>query len=462
MPTADPWRSIVGRLESKSAQKLNAITSYERDVVLAQAAAQDTVEPQVGVRGCSIGIKDNICTLEYQTTCGSRLLKGYNSPFEATAIKRIKSAGGIVSCKTNLDEFGMGSSTEHSAFGRTLNPVDHERVPGGSSGGSAALVAEGAVDVALGSETGGSVRQPAAFCGVVGVKPSYGRVSRYGLVAFGSSLDQIGVLAPTVDLASEVLAVISGRDPNDATCADLDPIQPREAPADFSALTVGIPAEFYPEELDTGVIDVCHEAIAVMRSGGATIRQVSLPHTSLAVPSYHIIASAEASSNLARYDGVRYGSRLSDRSGAHLGEMYRATRGSGFGVEVRRRIMVGTYVLSAGYYDAYYGRAVATRRRIAAEFAEVFPSGIDLLFTPTTPTTAFKAGEKLHNPVAMYQSDVFVCPANLAQLPAMSLPIGNVNGLPVGGQFIGPKFGDATMLAVAGLLEKRLDNTREL
>jgi len=243
MPTADPWRSIVGRLESKSAQKLNAITSYERDVVLAQAAAQDTVEPQVGVRGCSIGIKDNICTLEYQTTCGSRLLKGYNSPFEATAIKRIKSAGGIVSCKTNLDEFGMGSSTEHSAFGRTLNPVDHERVPGGSSGGSAALVAEGAVDVALGSETGGSVRQPAAFCGVVGVKPSYGRVSRYGLVAFGSSLDQIGVLAPTVDLASEVLAVISGRDPNDATCADLDPIQPREAPADFSALTVGIPAE---------------------------------------------------------------------------------------------------------------------------------------------------------------------------------------------------------------------------
>jgi len=389
------------------------------------------------------------------------MLQGYQSPYEATAVNRLKEAGGVISCKTNLDEFGMGSSTEHSAFGRTLHPISGDRVPGGSSGGSAALVAGGAVDAALGSETGGSVRQPAAFCGIVGVKPTYGRVSRHGLVAFGSSLDQIGVLAPTVDRAAKTLAAISGRDVKDSTCADLDPFELEEPSVDFSHLTIGVPAEYYSDSLDPGVRHACLQTISVMSSGGATIREVSLPLTAAAIPTYYIIAPAEASSNLARFDGVRFGTRASRNAIDGLSCMYKATRGSGFGPEVRRRIIVGTYVLSAGYYDAYYKKAVAARQRIADEFSRVFSDGIDLLFTPTAPTTAFRAGEKLNDPVAMYRADAFVCPANLARVPAVSLPIGRASGLPIGGQLMAPVFGESTMLGAASLLEDRVDSMQE-
>lgn len=452
---------IAARIEAAEVKQLNAVVSYKREVVREQVAVAGRRVSGEGLTGISFGIKDNICTLEYPTTCASRILQGYRSPYEATAVERIKAAGGLVACKTNLDEFGMGSSTEHSAYGRTLHPFQHDRVPGGSSGGSAALVATGAVDVALGSETGGSVRQPAAFCGVVGIKPTYGRVSRNGLVAFGSSLDQIGVLAPSVESAAATLQVISGRDPKDPTCADLDPLELNEDPADFSQFTIGIPAEYYTDGLDPGIERACREAIAVMQSGGATVREVSLPHTSASIPTYYIIAPAEASSNLARFDGVRYGNRVAGTPKEALNSMYKATRGAGFGPEVRRRILVGTYVLSAGYYDAYYSRAVAARRRIAAEFSSLFAGGIDLLFTPTTPTTAFKAGEKLDDPVAMYQADAFVCPANLAELPAASVPIGQASGLPVGGQFIAPWFDEANMLGAAGLLEKHVDRARD-
>jgi len=457
----DSSDGIAARIEAPEVQKLNAVVAYDRDTVCEQARSTRSGEPGESIRGLSFGIKDNICTLEYPTTCASSMLRGYQSPYEATAVKRLKNAGGVVTCKTNLDEFGMGSSTEHSVYGRTLHPFEHDCVPGGSSGGSAALVATGAVDVALGSETGGSVRQPAAFSGVVGIKPTYGRVSRYGLVAFGSSLDQIGVLAPTVERAAATLSVISGRDTKDPTCANLDPLTLEETPGDFSALTVGIPVEYYPEGLDLCIKECCESAISVMRSAGATIREVSLPHTTASVPTYYIIAPAEASSNLARYDGVRYGCRTSHGLPKDLNSMYRASRGDGFGPEVRRRILLGTYVLSAGYYDAYYLNAVAARRRISAELSAVFADGIDMLFTPTTPTTAFRAGEKLDDPVAMYQSDAFVCPANLAQVPAVSVPIGMANGLPVGGQFIAPKFGEARMIGAAGLLEKNIDRARE-
>jgi aspartyl-tRNA(Asn)/glutamyl-tRNA(Gln) amidotransferase subunit A len=454
MSSDDGWHNTADILESRSVRELNAIVAYQRDTVKTQALA--------GAIGPSYAIKDNICTLEYPTTCASESLRDFRSPYEATAIARIKGAGGIIACKANLDEFAMGSSTEYSMFGRTLNPLDRDRVPGGSSGGSAALVAAGAVDVALGSDTGGSVRQPAAFCGVVGIKPTYGRVSRFGLVAFGSSLDQIGVLARDTKTAAATLATVSGRDPSDPTCADRDPLGLEPEIPDLSGMTVGIPQEYFPRDLDKDVRLACDRAIAVMRSSGITVRDVSLPHTHYAVPAYYIIASAEASSNLSRYDGMRYGSRSSTEEGGDIVAMYRATRGAGFGPEVLRRILVGTFVLSAGYHEAYYGKAQCARSRIAEDFTEVFSSGVDLLFTPTTPTTAFGAGEKALDPVAMYQSDVFVCPANLARVPAMSLPIGRANGLPVGGQLIGPMFGEAKMLGAAGTLETLLDGDREI
>lgn len=451
--------SLAG-IEAARSRGLNATISFDRDVVNLQAKEIASRTAPTTLNGLAVGIKDNICTLEYSTTCASRILEDYRSPFEATAVARLKTAGGIVACKTNLDEFGMGSSTEHSAFGRVLHPLDPDRVPGGSSGGSAALVASGAVEAALGSETGGSVRQPAAFCGVVGIKPSYGRVSRHGLVAFGSSLDQIGVFGTNVSVAASLLESISGRDANDATCADLDPLEAPLERRDLAGLVIGLPSEFYPEDLDPAIAAACTRTIAALESAGATTRTVSLPHTQLAGSCYYVIAPAEASANLARYDGVRYGLRVAGR-GPDLNTLYRATRGKGFGAEVRRRIIVGTYVLSAGYYDAYYTKAQLARARIAQDFEEVFSSGVDLLFTPTTPTTAFKAGERLHDPVAMYRADVFVGSANLAGIPAMSLPIGRSEGLPIGGQLLAPAFEEARMLDVAHVLEGHVDGEQE-
>jgi aspartyl-tRNA(Asn)/glutamyl-tRNA(Gln) amidotransferase subunit A len=419
----------------------------------ADAFAQADAAPDGPLAGRPVAVKDNIATLALPTTCGSRILRGYVSPYEATVITRLRAAGGVVFGKTNMDEFAMGSSTEHSAYGPTRNPLAPDRVPGGSSGGSAAAVAAGIVPIALGSETGGSVRQPAALCGVVGVKPTYGRVSRYGLVAFASSLDQVGVFGATVDDAALGLGVIAGPDPRDATTVDA-PVPDYRAGAarGVAGLVIGRPREYFPDDLDPRVRARCDRAVELLRAAGAEIRDVSLPHTSLAIPVYYIVAPAEASSNLARFDGVRYGLRL---DGEGLRGMYEATRSGGFGPEVTRRIMLGTYVLSAGYYDAYYRKAQQVRRLIAQDFDRVFAGGVHLLFTPTTPTPAFPIGATT-DPYEMYLNDIFTATANLAGVPAISQPIGRVDGLPVGGQFIAPHFAEDRMFAAAYALEGAL------
>jgi aspartyl-tRNA(Asn)/glutamyl-tRNA(Gln) amidotransferase subunit A len=375
------------------------------------------------------------------------------SPFEATVVRRLREAGAVIVAKSNMDEFGMGSSNENSAFGPARNPLDVTRVPGGSSGGSAAAVAAGIVRIALGSETGGSVRQPAAFCGVVGVKPTYGRVSRFGLVAFASSLDQVGVLGKTVDDAALGLETIAGFDPLDSTSANV-PVPPfRDAKhGGLTGVVIGRPREFFPEHLDARIRERCDNALEVMRGMGAEIRDVSLPHTGLAIETYYIVAPAEASANLARFDGVRYGLRL---EGEGLRGMYEATRSGGFGPEVTRRILLGTYVLSAGYCDAYYRKAQQVRALIARDYRDVFRGGVHVLFTPTTPTTAFPLGAK-SDPYEMYLSDIFTVTANLAGVPAMSLPIGRIDGLPVGGQLIAPHFEERQMFAAAFALERAL------
>jgi len=434
--------------------------------------------------GVPVAIKDNIASLGLPTTCGSRILKDYVSPFEATAITRLRANGAIIVAKTNMDEFAMGSSTENSAFGPTRNPHDVRCVPGGSSGGSAAAVAAGITPIALGSETGGSVRQPAAFCGVVGVKPTYGRVSRYGLVAFASSLDQIGVLGRTVDDDALALETIAGFDKMDSTSSDADvpiyrvaalgkpapssrepdteamrigrspvPLPPPPSEATLKGVVIGKPKEYFPESLDQAIRELCDRAFEKFRWMGATIREVSLPRSPLAIPVYYIIAPAEASSNLARFDGVRYGLRVDPSKG--LRAMYDATRSEGFGPEVTRRVLLGTYVLSAGYYDAYYKKAQAVRTLIADDFRSVFAAGVHAIFTPTTPTPAFQVGA-ISDPYEMYLNDIFTVTANLAGVPAMSVPIGRVRNLPVGGQIITPHFDEYSMFRVGYALEAAL------
>jgi aspartyl-tRNA(Asn)/glutamyl-tRNA(Gln) amidotransferase subunit A len=403
--------------------------------------------------GVPILVKDNIATRSLPTTCASRILAGYVSPYEATPVKLLRAQGAVVLGKTNMDEFAMGSSTEYSAYGPTRNPIAPALVPGGSSGGSAAGVAAGIVRIALGSETGGSVRQPAALCGVVGVKPTYGRVSRFGLVAFASSLDQIGVFGATVDDAALGLQVIAGSDPLDSTSADLAVPPYREAAnGALAGIVIGRPAEYFPETLDPKIREHCDRACELLRGLGAEVRDVSLPHTDLAVPTYYIVAPAEASSNLARFDGVRYGMRL---AGDGLGAMYEATRSAGFGPEVTRRVLLGTYVLSAGYYDAYYRKAQQVRTLITDDFTRIFREGVHLLFTPTTPTPAFPIGAK-SEPYDMYLNDIFTATANLVGVPAMSLPIGRVDGLPVGGQIIAPHFEERRMFVAGYALERAL------
>ena len=419
---------------------LNAILSSDRELALNDAAKQSVNVGDTApgaLLGVPIVIKDNIATRALPTTCGSRILENYISPYEATVVTRLRRAGAIVVGKTNMDEFAMGSSTENSAFGPTCNPYDTRLVPGGSSGGSAAAVAAGITRIALGSETGGSVRQPAAFCGVVGVKPTYGRVSRYGLVAFASSLDQIGVIGASVDDAALALETIAGPDALDSTSAQTPAPSYRSAvPRSLAGVVIGRPKEYFPEQLDGRIRERCDRAFALFRELGAEIRDVSLPRTELAIPVYYIVAPAEASANLARFDGVRYGLRV---AGDGLRGMYEATRSHGFGAEVTRRILLGTYVLSAGYYDAYYRKAMQVRTLIAGDFARTFSSGVHLLFTPTTPTLPFALGAK-SDPYEMYLSDIFTVTANLAGLPAMSMPIGRVAGLPVGGQLLAPHF----------------------
>ena len=462
MPTATMKQALAHADAVRTGRDgLNAILARDDESSLGSAEAvsrelRDGRKPGP-LAGVPVVVKDNLATLTMPTSCGSRILENYVSPYEATVVARLRNAGALVIGKTNMDEFAMGSSTENSAYGPTRNPLDPTRVPGGSSGGSAACVAAGVVRIALGSETGGSVRQPAAFCGVVGVKPTYGRVSRYGLVAFASSLDQVGVFGRSVDDAALGLGVIAGRDRYDSTTADVPVENYRElAHGDLAGVTIGRPDEYFPESLDSRIRERCDAALDRLRELGATVRDVSLPHTELAIPTYYIIAPAEASSNLARFDAVRYGLRA---PAASLRDMYERTRSEGFGPEVTRRILLGTYVLSAGYYDAYYKKAQEVRALITDDFRRVFASGVDVLFTPTAPTTAFALGAK-SDPYEMYLSDIFTATANLAGIPGLSLPIGTVDGLPVGGQLLGRHFGEAMLFRVAYGLERALGGER--
>jgi aspartyl-tRNA(Asn)/glutamyl-tRNA(Gln) amidotransferase subunit A len=402
-------------------------------------------------KGIAVAVKDNIVTTDMPTTCGSRILAKFISPFDATAVSRLRAAGMAIVGKTNLDEFAMGSSTEHSAFGVTKNPWDPTRVAGGSSGGSAAAVASGMVPLALGSETGGSVRQPAAFCGIVGVKPTYGRVSRSGLVAFASSLDQIGTLARTVRECAELLQIIAGYDPLDST-SSREPVDDytKDLGAGVKGLRVGVVAEAV-EKLPPEIRTNFDPAVEVFRRGGANVQTAHVPSIGYAISIYYIVANAEASANLSRFDGIRYGHR-SDR--AHtLREVYFESRGEGFGAEVKRRIMLGTFALSSGYYEAYYGRAQKVRQKLRDDFREAFRN-FDVLLTPTTPEPAFKIGAKVDDPLSMYLSDIFTAPANLAGIPAIAVPSGfSSEGLPLSLQVMAPHFAERMMFRVAGFFE---------
>ena len=404
--------------------------------------------------GVPVAVKDVILTKGVVTTCGSRLLANYVPPYDATAVERLEAAGGVIVGKTNCDEFAMGSSNENSAFGPVRNPLAPDRVPGGSSGGSAAVVAQGTAVVALGSDTGGSIRQPASFCGVVGVTPTYGRVSRYGLTAFASSLDHIGPLARSVKDAATLLGAIAGRDVRDSTSAEA-PVPDYASLLEGGAkgLKLGLPRE-YLKDLASETGDLIAKGVDALRGQGCEVREISLPHTEYAVACYYIIATAEASSNLARYDGVRYTFRSGEAD--TLAEMYRNTRGEGFGAECKRRIVLGTYVLSAGYYDAYYLRAQKVRALVARDFARAFEE-VDAIVAPVSPFPAFKLGEKVDDPLAMYLSDIYTITGDLAGIPCMSVPCGlTAGGLPVGMQILTRHFGESTMFRIACALERTI------
>jgi aspartyl-tRNA(Asn)/glutamyl-tRNA(Gln) amidotransferase subunit A len=402
--------------------------------------------------GVPVAVKDVLDIDGVPTTCGSRILEGYRPPFTATAVARLEEAGAVPVGKTNMDEFAMGSSTENSAYKRTRNPWDPERVPGGSSGGSAAAVAARMAPVALGTDTGGSIRQPAALCGVVGLKPTYGRVSRYGLVAFASSLDQVGPFARTVEDAALVATALCGPDPNDATSAGRSvPDFVAELSNGAGGLRVGVPWAFLEKGVDAGVMARFRESLGALEGAGARIVDVTLPHAHHAIATYYIVATAEASSNLARFDGVRYGLRAP--GSGDLRRMYGETRDLGFGPEVKRRIILGTFVLSSGYYDAYYHRAQKVRTLIRRDFEAAFAS-CDAVATPTTPGTAFRLGEKTDDPLQMYLADIFTVPANLAGIPGLSLPCGLAEGLPVGLQLLGRSFDEASLLRLGHAFEQ--------
>ncbi len=405
--------------------------------------------------GMPIGIKDNIVTKGLRTTCASKILYNFDPIYDATVIERLNEADAVTIGKLNMDEFAMGSSTENSGFQLTRNPWDLERVPGGSSGGSAAAVAAGEVPFALGSDTGGSIRQPAAFCGVVGLKPTYGRVSRYGLVAFASSLDQIGPITRTVEDNAYLLQVISGLDPMDSTSANVDvPDYVSALTGDIQGLKIAVPKEYLGEGVSDEVRQSVLQALKVLESLGATWEEVSLPHSKYALATYYLLASSEASANLARFDGVRYGYRTDNAK--NLMEMYKQTRSEGFGNEVKRRIMLGTFALSSGYYDAYYKKAQKVRTLIKQDFENVFEK-YDVIIGPTTPTPAFKIGEKTSDPLTMYANDILTIPVNLAGVPGISIPCGFVDGLPVGLQIIGKHFDESTIYRVAHAFEQATD-----
>ena len=407
--------------------------------------------------GTTVAVKDNISTKGVATTCGSDMLADYVPPYSATVVERLTDAGARIVGKTNMDEFGMGTTTETSAFGPTRNPADPERVPGGSSGGSAAAVAAGEADVALGSDTGGSVRCPAAFCGVVGIKPTYGLVSRYGLVAYANSLEQIGPIAPTVAEAAAVLDVIAGPDPNDGTTRDPNATADGDVSTDYAAaadgdvegLTVGVPTELF-DGADERVVETVEAAIDDLVAAGATTTTISLPSVEHAVEAYYVIAMSEASSNLARFDGVRYGHRA--EADGNWNESFAATREEGFGAEVKRRILLGTYALSAGYHDEYYAKAQDARAWVRQDFEAAFET-VDVIASPTMPVLPFELGESLEDPLRMYLADANTTPVNLANLPAISVPAGEADGLPVGLQLVGPAFEEATVIRAASAVE---------
>ena len=453
--------AVARSLEAIAGDRLNAFLRADGERALRDAGALDAArargEPLGPLAGVPVAVKDNIVTCGTETTAGSRMLAGFVPDHDAEVVARLRAAGALVVGKTNLDEFAMGSSTENSAFGATRNPWDPARSPGGSSGGSAAAVAAGMVPLALGSETGGSVRQPASFCGVVGLKPTYGRLSRRGLIAFASSLDQVGILARNVRDAALVLRTTAGRDDGDSTSsarAVPDYLEELETPLP-RPLRLGIPHEYFAEGLDREVEDIVRQAAAALEAGGAELVPVSLPRTRHAIAAYYLVATAEASANLARFDGIRYGRRSGERD--DVTSLVRASRGEGFGAEVKRRIMLGAHALSSGYYEAYYLRAQRVRAVLTADFAAVFER-CDLLWTPATPTAAFRLGEKIDDPLAMYLSDVYTCSANLAGIPAIVLPAGRTaSGLPVGVQLMAPPFAEAALLRAAREVERTLD-----
>ena len=442
--------------------ELNAFLHVSRERARQTAATVDWLvaegRPLPPLAGVPIGVKDVLVMKGSPATAGSRMLEGYMPPFDATVVKRLETAGAVLVGKLNCDEFAMGSSNENSGYGPVRNPVALDRVPGGSSGGSAAAVAAGMVVAALGSDTGGSVRQPASFCGVVGVLPTYGRVSRYGLIAFASSLDRVGPITRSVGDAAVLLGVIAGYDPLDATSATVAVPDYRGAlQQPVKGLRVGVPAEYFADGLDVEVRAAVESAIESLRQAGCSIHPVSLPHTRYAVPTYYLIATAEASANLARFDGVRYGFRA--RNANTLTEMYRLSRDAGFGAEVKRRILLGTYALSAGYYDAYYKKAQQVRTLLTRDFLEAFQK-VDVLVTPTAPTPAFKLGEKTDDPLSMYLADIYTVTASLAGICGISVPCGRSSqGLPIGAQILGKHFDEATILRAALAVETAASRT---
>lgn len=455
-------RGFLHRIQADDA-RLNSYVTVLAEEALEEAARYDNGQKDLEaspLAAVPLSIKDVICTRGVRTTCGSRILENFVPPYDATVIEKLKARGAILLGKTNMDGFAMGSSTENSAWGPTRNPWDLDCVPGGSSGGSAAATAAGLCPGSLGTDTGGSIRQPASFCGVVGLKPTYGRVSRFGLVAFASSLDQIGPITRNVGDAALLLNAVAGYDPRDSTSVDLpvpDYLGALEGPV--RGLRLGIPREYFAEEIHRDVLSSVQKAVEIFKALGCELVEVSLPHTAYGVAAYYIIAPAEASSNLARYDGVKYGMR--DSREKELAGMYRATRSHGFGLEVKRRIMLGTYVLSSGYYDAYYRKASQVRTLIRRDFLQAFER-CDALLGPVVPTPPFRIGEKIEDPLQMYLNDVFTLPSSLAGIPGISIPCGFTSeGLPVGLQVLGPHFREDLILRIAHHFEKATDFSRQ-
>ncbi|TVP76584.1 Asp-tRNA(Asn)/Glu-tRNA(Gln) amidotransferase subunit GatA [Thioalkalivibrio sp.] len=447
----------LGRIDRLDSQ-LNSFISVTPDLALAAADAADerlARGDEAPLLGLPVAQKDIFCTFGVRTSCGSKMLDNFIAPYTATVVERMNAAGAVMLGKTNMDEFAMGSSNETSHYGPVRNPWDPERVPGGSSGGSAAAVAARLVPAATGTDTGGSIRQPAAFCGITGIKPTYGRVSRYGMIAFASSLDQAGPMAASAEDCALMLNAMAGFDPRDSTSVER-PVEDFTAGlgADLKGLRIGLPREFFGEGLDPGVRAATEAALAVLRERGAELIEISLPNSGLSVPAYYVVAPAECSSNLARYDGVRFGHRCDEPR--DLTDLYTRSRAEGFGAEVKRRIMIGTYVLSAGYYDAYYLKAQKVRRLIADDFRRAFGQ-VDVIAGPTSPETPFRLGEKSADPVQMYLSDIYTIAVNLAGLPGLSMPAGTVGNLPVGMQLIGNYFDEARLLGVAHQFQQETD-----